>query len=385
MSKFSNRVSRINPSATLKIADMARSLKEEGKDIISLSVGEPDLDTPSHIKACAKNALDEGFIHYTNTKGITELKNKISEKFRYDNDIQANMDEIIVTPGSKFSIFLVCQSLIDTDDSSIILDPSWVTYSESIKMAEGKVVRCPTNEKIGINTERFKDIVERTEGIKLAIINSPCNPSGRVYKKEKLRSIAEICLDNDIYVLSDEVYEKIIYEGEHYSPGSEYSNVITVNGFSKAYSMTGWRVGYVTGPRDIINEMAKIQQHSVSCANSFAQKGAFCALNSDKSNQILKERLEKFKERRDILMEGFDSIEGIDYVKPEGTFYMFPNCGGESVKVAEKLLKEFHVAVTPGSAFGELGEGHLRVSFANSKERIREAISRMEGAFPMEM
>ncbi|OUJ19018.1 Aspartate/tyrosine/aromatic aminotransferase [Methanonatronarchaeum thermophilum] len=378
--KISRRVQRIESSATLKMADLAKELRRQGEDVISLGVGEPDFDTPRNIKKCSKEALDSGFVHYTDSKGIPELRELLSEKLGRENNIDIESDEIILTPGAKFAIFLACQTLLEDGDKALLFDPSWVSYKESVKMTGAGIEWCSMNNELRPSVEEYKDILESTD-ISLVVLNSPCNPTGQVYSEGEIRELVEIALDNDAYVLSDEIYEKIIYDREHYSPSADYEDVITINGFSKTYSMTGWRLGYIVADEELINQFIKIQQHSVSCPTSFAQKGALCALNDPVSDEIVGEMVGRFKGRRDMLVDGLNSFSDVECVTPEGAFYAFPDVGRDSDVVAEQLLRECHVVVTPGSAFGEDCKNNIRISYARSEERIKEALERMEKIF----
>ncbi|RZN63370.1 pyridoxal phosphate-dependent aminotransferase [Methanonatronarchaeum sp. AMET6-2] len=378
--KISRRVRGIESSATLKMADLAKELRREGEDVISLGVGEPDFDTPSNIKECSKKALDEGFVHYTESKGIPELRELLSEKLERDNGVDKTPEEIILTPGAKFAIYLACQTLLDDGDKALLFDPSWVSYKESVKMAGAEVEWCPVGDDLVPSIEDYKEKLESMD-ISLVVINSPCNPTGQVYSEDEVKELVEVAVDNNATVLSDEIYEKIIYDREHYSPASDYDDVVTINGFSKTYSMTGWRLGYIVGERDLIDQIIKIQQHSVSCPTSFAQKGALCALEDPESDEVVSEMVRRFRDRRDLLVEGLNSFSDVECVKPEGAFYAFPDVGRNSDEVAEKLLRECHVVVTPGSAFGEDCKNNIRISYARSEERIREALNRMEKVF----
>ncbi|OKY78361.1 MAG: Aspartate/tyrosine/aromatic aminotransferase [Candidatus Methanohalarchaeum thermophilum] len=371
---FSTRIRQVNPSATQQIADKAKELSQRGEDVISLGVGEPDFDTPVEVKECAKEALDDGFVHYTSTKGIRELREEIVGKLEEENQIDAGIEDVLVTPGGKFSIFLVCQAFLDENDEAILFDPAWVSYDECVKLAGAEPVWSETNANLKPDLEDFKDKIN--DSTSLVILNSPCNPTGQVYDESTIKAVTEIARENNCLVMSDEIYEKIIYEKEHYSPGSEYDNVITVNGFSKTFSMTGWRLGYTVAEEEVIDEMKKIQQHSVSCPTSFAQKGAVCAYKNKEIESKLEGMVLKYRKRRDTLLKGLKSLD-IECTKPEGGFYAFPYIGTDSFKVSEELLDKCHIGVTPGKAFGDGGKGYIRISYAQSEERIKEAIERI--------
>lgn len=379
---FSTRVREVAPSATLEITAKAKEMKARGIDVISLAAGEPDFDTPIHIKKAIVKALEDKFIYYTPTLGILELRKAISEKLKRENGVEYSEKEIIVTPGAKQALFEAILALINPGDEVLLPDPCWVSYEPMVKLAGGKVIYIPTKEE-----EEFKLLPEKieekiTDRTKLIIINSPCNPTGTVLNKRDLKNIADICLENEIFVISDEIYEKIIFGEKHISIASlpEMKKItITVNGFSKAYSMTGFRLGYAAAPEEIINAMKKIQEHSVSCATSFVQKSGVIALREKQKEVEMMVR--EFKKRRDKLMDLLLEIPEVSCVKPRGTFYAFPNFSfysNNSIKFAKYLLEKAKVATIPGVAFGKCGEGFLRISFATSLDKIVEGIERIE-------
>lgn len=372
--RISDRGTNLDPSATLEISDLAKELRESGEEVISLAVGEPDFDTPEPVKDEAKKALDQGYTNYTSSSGIKELREEIKKKLDKENNIQTQTDNIIVTPGAKFSLYLACQALLNPGDKAIIADPSWVSYEQMIKAAGAKPITFPTTENLAPKPEEIRKKID--DKVKLIFTNSPNNPTGRVWKKQDLKKITEIAEENNAIILSDEIYEKLIYEGEHYSPASEYNNVLTVNGFSKSYSMTGWRLGYITGPEEIVKTMLKIQQHSVSCPTSFAQKGAIKALKEVKTEEMVK----TFEKRRNKSLKLIKEIPGMEVKKPEGAFYLFPkyNLNKKSKELALDLLKKKGIAVTHGAAFGKKGEKHLRMSYANSIEKIEQALQKLK-------
>jgi len=374
---LSERVNRMEKSATLRISDLANKLKRSGKDVISFSVGEPDFATPQHIMDAAKKALDEGKTHYTPSAGIPELREAIANKFK-ENGISASADEVIVTPGAKQAIFEGILSILNEGDEAILFDPAWVSYESCVRLAGAKPVWVRTDEKKGFVPDNFMDSITRRT--KLIILNTPGNPTGAVFDENTLKMIADIAKAHDIFVLSDEVYEKIIYEGAHISIASfdgMRERTITVNGFSKSYAMTGWRLGYATAPPEILDAMLKIQQHSTSCATSFAQYGAVAALTG--AQDCIAEMVSEFRARRDILIDGLKSI-GLECTRPKGAFYVFVNVGqyGSGMDVAERLLNEAHVAVTPGRAFGPSGTNYVRISYATSQARISEGLERIK-------
>jgi len=371
----SARLDLIEESATLAIAKLASELAGRGNDVITMSLGEPDFDTPEYISESAFQSIRRGETHYTPAAGIPELKNAIAEKLHTENDLDAAPDQILVTPGAKQAVFQSVQAVLDEGDEAILLDPAWVTYDACIRYAGARTVWVPTDQDF-----MPPDIGAYVTGkTKLIIINSPGNPSGAVFGKKHLEEIAEIAIDNDITVLSDEIYEKIIYGKKHYSIGSfdgMQDRVITINGFSKSYAMTGWRLGYMAAPPDIVRAALKLQSHSVSHAVSFVQHAGVTALRFD--HESVDSMVAEFEARRDILVDGLKSL-GFNCTKPDGAFYLFLDVadygGGDAV--AERLLKEAHIAVTPGSAFGPGSSGFIRISYAASRERIYDALTRI--------
>jgi aspartate aminotransferase len=375
---ISSRVGHIPESATMKIADIAAKLRSEGQDIISFSLGEPDFETPENIKRAAKTALDRGETHYTQGSGIPELQEAIAEKLKNDNNLDVSPADVLVTTGAKQAIFEAICTLIDEGDEVLLLDPAWVSYSAIVKFAGGKPVMVPVSEQEGYVPVDLQS--HMTRNTKLLILNSPCNPTGAVYGKNVVKAAAEAAEDHGVFVLSDEVYEKIIYGAKHHSIGSLIPDrTITINGFSKAYAMTGWRLGYATAPAPILQGMLKIQQHSVSNATSFVQRAGVEALRGDQG--AVRAMVAEFKKRRDIMIDALRKM-GIECAPPRGAFYAFAKVSqfGNSVEVTEKLLRDALVAVTPGSAFGPNSEGYVRLSYATSRQNIEDGINRIEAS-----
>ncbi|TQD23424.1 pyridoxal phosphate-dependent aminotransferase [Methanolobus vulcani] len=376
----SSRLKRVEESATMKAANAANKMKEDGIDVISFTLGEPDFATPKHICDAAADAMYRGETHYAPGAGISELKNAIANKLCTENKLDAKASEIIVTPGAKQAIFEIMLSVLDDNDEAVLFDPAWVSYDPAIKFAGANTKWVPTDPENGFKPIDIEEYIN--EKTKLIVVNSPGNPTGAVYDKQTLKNIADVAIDNDILVLSDEIYEKIIYDQEHISIGSfegMQDRTITVNGFSKAYAMTGWRLGYIHARPDIIKPMMKIQSHSVSSATTFVQYGGIAALEGPQ--EPVTEMVERFRMRRDILVDGLNEI-GIKCQKPGGAFYAFADVNeyGDGNTVAEKLLQDAHVAVTPGSAFGESGKNFIRISYATSIERIQEGLERIKTA-----
>jgi len=378
------RMLDVSFSETMKISKLASTMEDEGKDIISLAVGEPDFDTPEFIIEAAYEAMKEGFTHYTQSQGIPELREAIAEKVRTENDLDFSSENILVTP-TKQAIFMSVLAHLDDGAEVILSDPAWVSYEPIVKFADGIVRRAPVDEKdFSLDPEVLQEKV--TSRTKIILLNSPNNPTGKTLDKEDMKAIRDIAIDNDLLVLTDEVYEKLVFEGEHISIGSldgMRERTITVNGFSKAYAMTGWRLGWAACSEDLLENIAKIQTHSITCATSFAQKAGLEAMtNEEKSEEALNFMMSKYKERREVIVERLNEIEGFRCSRPNSTFYTFPeyDFDMDSMDLSMHLLEEAKVATTPGSAFGDKGEGHLRLSFANSLENIKEAMDRIESA-----
>lgn len=377
---FADRMNRIGPSGTMATGDLVEKLKMGGIDIISFALGEPDFATPKHIINAAIQALNQGFTHYTPTPGIPELREAIAEKSLKENKIPCAASNVIVTP-TKLGIFASLLALTGEGDEVILPDPGFVSYFQVINFSGAKAVGIRLSQD---NNFRLlpEDVAEAiTPKTKVMILNSPSNPTGSVATMDDLKGIAELAVDHDVYVITDEIYEKIIYEGEHYSIASfdnMFERTVTLNGFSKSYAMTGWRLGWILAPEEIGREIQKIQQHSISCAVSFAQKGGLAALKG--TQEPIKKMVAEFKARRDLMLEGINSISKLRCPKPQGAFYAFTEFDHDmsSVEFAKLLIEKAHVAVTPGSAFGRCGEGFIRFSYAASRENIIEGLGRIE-------
>ncbi len=378
------RTQKVAPSATLQITAKAKALKAKGRDIISLAAGEPDFDTPQHIKEALYAAVREGFVYYTPGTGIPELKKAIAEKFKRDNGVAYSENEILVTPGAKQALYEAMLAIVNPGDEVLIPSPFWVSYEPMVQLADGRAIFVPTPEKdeFRLSADALeKKITKKTRAI---VINSPNNPTGAVLEKKELEEIANLAVQHDLIVISDEIYEKIIYEAEHTSIASLHGmkeRTITINGFSKAYSMTGWRLGYAAAPQEIIEAMNKIQEHSVSCASSFVQKAGVAALAG--SQECVAAMVKEFRKRRDFLVKRLNEIPDVTCVVPKGAFYAFANFSAHeknSFKLAEHLLEKAGVAAIPGAAFGSEGEGFLRFSYAASMQSIEEALGRIEMA-----
>jgi len=373
---LSKRVSSLKESGTLKAMIKAKELQAKGIKVIQLDVGEPDFPTPINIIKAAEKAMENGFTHYTPSLGIPELREAIANKLREENKIDINKDNIIVTPGSKQAIFYAIMALIDEGDEVIIPTPAWPSYMEIVTLVGGKAKEVPTNSDFSLNIEKIKEAI--TKRTKLIIVNSPNNPTGYVMDIKEIKALCDIAIDSNLFVLSDEIYEKLIYEGQHISiaslPNME-ERTITINGFSKTYAMTGWRIGYAVAPKNLISAMNKIQQHTVSCVASFTQIAAIEAL---KPNTPIIPMIEEFKRRRDYICKALEELS-FKFIKPKGAFYIFPEIPIDNMnsnEFCDILLEKYGVSITPGSAFGNYNK-HIRISYANSMENIEEAIKRI--------
>jgi aspartate aminotransferase len=390
---ISKRVQSIKPSPTLAIDAKAKALKQQGVDIINFGVGEPDFDTPQNIKEAAINAINAGFTKYCPVAGTLEIRNAIVNKLKRDNNLTYTPEEIIVSCGAKHSLYNIFQSIIDDGDEVIIPAPYWVSYTDMVILAGGKPVIIQTSDKT--NFKITPESVEKaiTSKTKAIIVNSPSNPTGGTYSAQELKEIAQICVKNKILIISDEIYEKLVYENFKFTSIAEAAPeaknlTILVNGVSKAYAMTGWRIGYAAGPKNIISAMAKIQSQSTSNATSISIKAAVEALNG--TQEYVESMRKEFEKRRNYIVERLNKIEDITCRKPEGAFYVFPNINAllgktfagktinTDIEFADYLLDNAKIAVVPGSAFG--ADGHIRLSYATSIENIKEGIDRLETA-----
>lgn len=380
MTNLAKRAYDIEPSSTLAITARAKKMRQDGLDVVNFAAGEPDFDTPEYIKIAAIKALQEGFTKYTPSSGIPELKAAIQKKLKSDNNLDYEPNQIVVSCGAKHSLFNIIQVLVDKGDEVLIPSPYWVSYLEMVKFAQGKPVIVKTDEKdsFKLDAKTFaKNISKKT---KLLILNSPSNPAGYVYSKEELSEIAEIAVKNKIFIVSDEIYEKLIYgKNKHISIASLnkkiYELTFVVNGVSKAYSMTGWRIGYLAGDKRIVEATAKLQDHSTSNPCSISQRAALAALSSN-NDFIDKMRLE-FEERRNLMLLGLDKLK-LGYIKPEGAFYVFFDISNTAMKswdFCNRLLDQKNVAAIPGGAFGM--DNYVRLSFATGKEQIQKGIGRL--------
>lgn len=379
---LATRVRDAAPSPTLAVSDKARALKAQGIDVIDLGGGDPDFITPAHVRQAAADAMNAGDTHYVASNGTPALRKAIAAKLLKDNGLTYDPSEIIVTPGGKQALFEAILATVEPGVDVMVLDPSWVSYAPMIEMAGGTVVHVglDSDENFRVTREILEAaITPRTRGI---LINSPNNPTGRVLGTDEFDAIRGLARDHDLLVYTDEMYEKIIYDGHtHHSIGTMpgmWERTLTFNGLSKAYAMTGWRVGYVAGPKAYIDEIAKVHSHSVTHATSFAQAGGVAALTGPQ--EFIGEMVSAWDRRRINVADGLSSIRGIHCPRAEGAFYAFPDIretGMNSIDFSDMILREAHVAFVPGTAFGDAGEGHIRMSFATSDEHLAKAVDRI--------
>ncbi len=380
--KLAARVSQVTPSLTLAIAAKAKALKAQGIDVCSFSAGEPDFDTPAHIKAAAVKALDEGKTKYGAAAGEPKLREAIAHKLKIDNGLDYKSENVIVTNGGKHSLYNLIVALIDAGDEVIIPAPYWLSYPEMVTLVGGVSVIVPTDATTGykITPEQLRKAI--TPKTKLFILNSPSNPTGMVYTPDEIKALAQVVVDADIFVVSDEIYEKILYDGaEHISISSLgkeiFDRTLISNGFAKAYSMTGWRLGYLAGPVEIIKAASTIQGHSTSNVCTFAQYGAIAALQSPQD--CVEEMRQAFAKRRQVMLDRLNAIPGLSTAKPDGAFYLFPDIsktGLKSLEFCDALLEEHQVAVIPGIAFG--ADDNIRLSYATDMATIEKGMDRLE-------
>jgi len=379
---LAERATILTPSLTLSIDSKAKAMKAEGIDVCGFGAGEPDFDTPEHIKAAAQAAIETGFTKYTPSSGIPELRQAISDKFKADNGLDYKSSQIVVSNGAKHSCYNAILATCQPGDEVIIPAPYWLSYPEMVRLAGADPVFIQTKEENNwkMTAEEFEEAM--TPRTKMVILNSPGNPTGSVYTAEELSAIVEVAAGEDILILSDEIYEKLVYDGvKHVSVASlsqeAYNLTITINGFSKAYAMTGWRLGYLGAPESIAKAIDAIQSHSTSNPCSFAQKGALAALKGDQS--AVEDMRAEFDLRRNYMVQRLATIDRVSVVAPQGAFYVLVNIsqlGLSSTNFAERLLSKHHVAVVPGVAFGN--DGTVRFSYATSLDVIKKGLDRFE-------
>jgi aspartate aminotransferase len=377
---FAERVERVSPSATVSISNAASELEADGVDVVDLSVGEPDFPTPENVVRAGKEAIDDGYTGYAPSSGVPELREEIAEKLRADG-LDCGPENVLVTPGGKQALYELFQTLVDDGDEVLLLDPAWVSYEAMAKLAGSTLQRVDLAPYDFALEPALPDLAEAVSNdTSLLVVNSPSNPTGAVYSEDALRGVRDLAVEHDITAISDEIYKEIAYGTEATSLGSlsgMAERTITLNGFSKAYSMTGWRLGYFAGPEEVVEQAGKIHSHSVTCATHFVQYAGVEALRN--TDDAVAEMREAFRERRDMLCDLL-AEHGVEVSRPEGAFYLMLPVGSDGdsendEEWCEQAIEEAHVATVPGSAFGT--PGYARVSYAAGTERLREAVDRL--------
>lgn len=382
--KLNQNLNRIKPSGIRKLFDLAQSRK----DVISFGIGEPDFITPDHVCEAAKQAIDEGYTHYTPNAGFYDLREALANKVREENQIPIKTEEIVVTAGGSQALFSAFYVLLNPGEEIIIPDPGFLIYDSQVTLVGGNPVHLPLHESNGfqIDPDELKRLI--TAKTKAIVINSPSNPTGMVIKEKVLKEIAKIAVEHDLWIISDELYEDILFDGKKNVsiasfPGMK-ERTISIFGFSKSYAMTGWRLAYMACPEALIDEIIKVQQNTAVCPNSVTQRAVLYGLQNQTETAIEIEKMRKaYQERRDILIAGFNEIGKFHCLNPEGAFYAFPNItetGMSSEELSMYLMEQYGVVVVPGTAFGQYGEGYLRFSFATSIDMIKKGIEKMKEA-----
>ena len=393
MISISDKSKQVAPSSTLALTAKINAMVADGLDVVKFGAGEPDFDTPDHIKLAAVEALNQGFTKYTPVPGITELREAIVDKFERDNGLSYEANQVIVSCGAKHTIYNILQAICNPGDEVIFAAPYWVSYIEMVKLADATpiVINTTPDQNFALTPDQIKSAV--TEKTKAIIIGSPSNPTGTTYSTESLQMIAELAVEHQFYLISDEIYEALLYDGAKHQSLASFGEAVksltfVVNGVSKAYSMTGWRIGYTAGPEDAIKAMSKIQSHSTSNPTSIAQKAALAAITG--SQEPVVEMVKAFQKRRDLICQRLDDIDGVEYVRPQGAFYIFPDfsphygrtINGHSINSSQELatyfLDEVKVGAVPGDGFG--ADNHMRFSFATSEIEINRGLDRIQKA-----
>ena len=393
MISISDKSKQVAPSSTLALTAKINAMVADGLDVVKFGAGEPDFDTPDHIKSAAVEALNQGFTKYTPVAGITELREAIVDKFERDNGLSYEANQVIVSCGAKHTIYNILQAICNPGDEVIFAAPYWVSYIEMVKLADATpiVINTTPDQNFALTPDQIKSAV--TEKTKAIIICSPSNPTGTTYSTESLQMIAELAVEHQFYLISDEIYEALLYDGAKHRSLASFGDAVksltfVVNGVSKAYSMTGWRIGYTAGPEDAIKAMSKIQSHSTSNPTSIAQRAALAAITG--SQEPVVEMVKAFQKRRDLICQRLDDIDGVEYVRPQGAFYIFPDfsahygrtINGHSINSSQELatyfLDEAKVGAVPGDGFG--ADNHMRFSFATSEIEINRGLDRIQKA-----
>ena len=379
--KLAPRMTGLGSEGAFEVLAKAQRLEAEGMDVIHLEIGEPDFDTPGNIVAAAAEALRQGHTRYGPSPGFTEVRERIAQAVSRTRNIPVSGDNVVITPGGKPIIFFTILALVDRGDEVLYPNPGFPTYESVIRLAGGVPIAMKLHEAKGFNVDVEEVARQITAKTRLMILNSPNNPCGSVTAREDLEALASLAQRNDLIVLSDEIYSRFIYEGQHYSvasfPGMQGRTVL-LDGFSKTYAMTGWRVGYAVAPKAFIGQMKKVQEASTTCAVPFCQKAAIQAITGPQDSVV--RMRDEFNRRRMLLVEGLNKIPGISCRVPKGAFFAFPNIkalGVTGAQLSEHLLKDAKVVTVPGSGFGKYGEGYIRLSYASSQENIKKALERM--------
>ena len=376
---FADRVQRVEPSATLAISNKASELEAEGADVVDLSVGEPDFETPDVVVEAGKRALDEGHHGYTPSNGIPALREAIAADLAAKGLDQYDAGSVVVTPGAKQALYETFQTLVDDGDEVVLLDPAWVSYEAQAKFAGARLSRLDLSVHDFQLEPALEDLAAVvTDDTALLVLNSPSNPTGAVYTDAALEGVRDLAVEHDVTVVSDEIYDDITYGVETTSLGTldgMADRTVTVDGFSKSYAMTGWRLGYLAAPDDVVAQVGKVHSHSVSCAANFVQHAGVTAL--EEADAAVVEMRDAFEARRDLLVEQFEE-RGVDLSVPDGAFYLMLPVDADDTAWCERAIEEAHVAMVPGSAFG--APGYARISYANSQERLQEGVERLDDA-----
>jgi aspartate aminotransferase len=379
--KLATRMARIGTETAFEAAARARALEAQGRDIVHLEIGEPDFDTPPNIREAAKAALDKGYTHYGPFKGYPELRQAVVDDIRARRGIEYDPEQVLITPGAKPVMYYTILAFCEEGPEALYPDPGFPIYESMIRFAGGGAVPIPIREENNFRIDIDELVKLVTPAARLLIINSPANPTSGVLTRDDLQAIAKIAVEHDLVVLSDEIYSRILYEGEHVSiatfPGMR-ERTILLDGWSKTYAMTGWRLGYAVVPQPWVMDMARLIINSVSCVSSFSQMAALEALTGPQD--AVDAMVAEFRARRDLIVDGLNRIPGIRCLRPEGAFYVFPNVSGTGLsdsQFAERLLLEAGVSTLAGTAFGRVGVNHVRMSYAASRERIQTALDRI--------
>jgi len=379
--KIAKRMKLIKPSGTISMAEKAREKERSGHKVYHLEIGEPDFDTPTHIKEAAYEAIRGGFTHYTSSKGIIELREAIARDLESRGFEADARHEIIVTPGAKHALYCACLATLDAGDEALVLAPTWPTHFQCVEIAGAGAIEVPCGDAYVLDEEALKHRI--TGKSKMILASSPNNPTGGVINDKGLKVIADLAIDHNLIVLSDEIYDRIVYDGLRLKSIASFKEMrertIVINGFSKTYAMTGWRLGYAIASREIVEAMDRIQQSTTTCPASFIQKAGVAALRGPQD--CVEKMVEEYDRRRRFLVEHLNRIPGVRCAMPKGAFYVFPDFSSlhmPAFEVCARLLEEEGVSSTPGSEFGETGEGHIRLSYAASLETVSEALGKIK-------